>query len=54
MLKKLMELWKRDPCKECIYYSKENNVCHVRKIETCGNHPYVSRIDKMLCTPRLK
>ena len=47
----IAKLLKRNPCKECAYYHKENNVCQSKKVATCGLHPYVSLIDRMFCEP---
>lgn len=48
---KISKLLKRNPCKECAYYHKENNVCQSKKVITCGANPYVSLIDRMFCKP---
>lgn len=48
---KIIKLLKRNPCKECLYYIKENNICHSKKAATCGLHPYVSLFDRMYCNP---
>ena len=42
---------KRNPCKNCDYYRKENNVCQSKKVATCGNHPYVTLFDRLSCEP---
>lgn len=51
MIKKLIGLLKRNPCKDCDYYRKENNVCQSKKVATCGNHPYVNWFDRHFCEP---
>lgn len=48
---KITKLLKRNPCKECAYYHKENNVCQSKKVTTCGANPYVTRFDRMFCEP---
>lgn len=48
---KIIERLKRNPCEECAYYHKENNVCQSKKVATCGAHPYVGLIDRMFCEP---
>lgn len=48
---KITERLKRNPCKECAYYHKENNVCQSKKVATCGANPYVSLRDRMFCKP---
>lgn len=52
MIKKLIEWLKRNPCKNCEYYHKENNVCQSKKVATCGNHPYVNLADRLFCEPQ--
>lgn len=43
----------RNPCKDCIYYYKENRMCQSKKCAT-GDSGKVSRIDKLLCSPYKK
>ena len=40
----------RNPCKDCIYYHKENKTCRSKKCATGGNGK-VSWIDRLLCSP---
>jgi hypothetical protein len=40
----------RNPCKDCIYYHKENKTCQSKKCATGGNGK-VSWIDRLLCSP---
>lgn len=40
----------RNPCKDCIYYHKENNTCQSKKCAT-GDSGEVSWIDKLFCSP---
>lgn len=46
---KITKLLKRNPCKECKYYSESNNVCQSKKCST--TNPYVTRFDRMFCEP---
>ena len=41
---------KKNPCKECSYYCKENNVCQSKKAAT-GGTGYVTWLDKLWCKP---
>ena len=41
----------RNPCKDCIYFHKENNTCQSKKCQTCGPG-YITWIDKLFCSPR--
>lgn len=41
----------RNPCKDCIYYCKENKTCQSKKCATYGDGK-VSWIDRMFCSPR--
>jgi len=43
---------KKNACKECKYYHPENKTCQIKKVTTCGNHPYVTWIDRLLCEPQ--
>ena len=40
----------RNPCKECIYYHKENNTCQSKKCAT-GGLGYITIFDRLLCEP---
>lgn len=40
----------RNPCKDCIYYHKENRTCQSKKCATGGNGK-VSWVDRLLCSP---
>lgn len=40
----------RNPCKDCIYYHKENRTCQSKKCATGGSGK-VSWIDKLFCAP---
>lgn len=40
----------RNPCKDCIYYHKENKTCQSKKCATGGNGK-VSWVDRLLCSP---
>ena len=51
MIKKLIKWLKRNPCKNCDYYYKENNTCQSKKVATCGCHPYVNWFDRHFCEP---
>jgi hypothetical protein len=43
----------RNPCKDCIYYMKENKICQSKKCAT-GGVGKVSLLDRMLCKPAKK
>lgn len=49
-VKKLIKWFKRNPCKSCDYY-KKNNICQSKKVATCGCHPYVNWFDRHFCEP---
>jgi hypothetical protein len=49
MIKKIIKWFKRNPCIECKYYLQETNICQSKKCATYGNHPYVNKIDRLLC-----
>lgn len=51
MINELIKRLKRNPCKECLYYCKENNVCQSKKCATCGCHPYITWFDRLFCKP---
>ena len=40
----------RNPCKDCIYYHKENKTCQSKKRATGGNGK-VTWADKLFCSP---
>ena len=40
----------RNPCKDCIYYHKENKTCQSKKCATGGNGK-VTWADKLFCSP---
>lgn len=40
----------KNPCKECIYYHKENNTCQSKKCAT-GGTGYVTVLDRLFCKP---
>ena len=40
----------RNPCKECIYYHKENNTCQSKKCTT-GEPGYITVFDRLFCEP---
>lgn len=40
----------KNPCKECVYYHKDNNTCQSKKCAT-GGSGYVSLFDRMFCEP---
>lgn len=40
----------QNPCKDCIYYHKENRTCQSKKCATGGSGK-VSWIDKLFCSP---
>ena len=40
----------RNPCKDCIYYHKENRACQSKKC-AIGGSGKVSWIDKLFCSP---
>lgn len=48
---KLFNFLKKDNCKDCDYYIKENGTCQSRKCATCGTSPYVTKLDRLFCTP---
>ena len=50
MIKKLIKWLKRNSCKNCDYYRK-NNICQSKKVVTFGCHPYVNWFDRHFCTP---
>lgn len=41
----------RNPCRDCIYYCKENKTCQSKKCAT-GGIGKVSWIDRLFCSPR--
>lgn len=41
----------RNPCKDCIYFNKENKTCQSKKCATYGDGK-VSWIDRLFCSPR--
>lgn len=43
----------RNPCKDCIYYHKENRTCQSKKCATGGSGK-VSWVDRMFCSPYKK
>ena len=49
---KLKERLTRDPCKECLWYVKENNLCQSKKCSVQGgSYPFVTKLDRMFCEP---
>nr|DAV62845.1 MAG TPA: hypothetical protein [Caudoviricetes sp.] len=40
----------RNPCKDCIYFHKENRTCQSKKCATGGSGK-VSWVDKLFCSP---
>ena len=48
----IIERFKRNPCKECVYYHATYNTCQRKKCAT--NNPFVSKFDRMFCEPRKK
>ena len=49
---KLKERITRNPCKECFYYVKENNLCQSKKCSVQGgSYPFVTKLDRMFCEP---
>ena len=40
----------RNPCKDCIYYNKENKTCQSKKCATGGSGK-VSWVDRLFCFP---
>lgn len=50
-VKKLIKWFKRNPCKNCDYYNKVNNICQSKKVATCGCHSYVNWFDRLFCEP---
>lgn len=49
---KIIERFKRNPCKECLYYVKENNLCQSKKCSVQGgSYPFVTKLDRMFCEP---
>ena len=47
---KIKEFLKRDVCKECDYYHKENGTCQSKKCATGGDGT-VGFIERKFCTP---
>ena len=47
---KIKKFLKRDVCKECDYYHKENGTCQSKKCVT-GGSGYVGFIERKFCTP---
>lgn len=47
---KIKEFLRRDVCKDCDYYIKENGTCHLKKCATSG-YGYVGFIERKFCTP---
>ena len=41
----------RNPCKDCVYFNKENETCQSKKCATYGDGK-VSWIDRLFCSPR--
>ena len=49
LLNKIIQWFKKNPCKECDFYIASNNTCVSRK---CGGAvPYISFFDKLFCSP---
>ncbi len=42
-----------NPCKDCIYYHKENRTCQSKKCATGGNGK-VTLVDRLFCFPYKK
>ena len=40
----------KNPCKDCIYYTDENNTCQSKKCST-GLEGYVTFWDRLWCEP---
>lgn len=40
----------QNPCRDCIYYHKENRTCQSKKCATGGNGK-VSWVDRLFCSP---
>ena len=40
----------RNPCKDCIYYHKENATCQSKKCATSDSGK-VYRVDRLFCSP---
>jgi hypothetical protein len=40
----------RNPCKDCIYFHKENKTCQSKKCATGGSGK-VSWVDRLFCSP---
>jgi Pyruvate/2-oxoacid:ferredoxin oxidoreductase delta subunit len=51
MTYKLIPVFKRNTCEDCIYYCSENKVCQSKKVATSGCHPYVDWFDRHFCKP---
>lgn len=49
MIYKLIQWFKRNPCKDCDYYHSHSNICQSKKVSTCGCHPYVNWFDRLFC-----
>lgn len=49
MIKKVIELIRRNQCVECKLYVKENETCQSKKC--ASNDPYVTKMDRMFCEP---
>lgn len=47
---KIKEFLKRDVCKGCDYYIKENGTCQSKKCAT-GGSGYVGFMERKFCTP---
>ncbi len=49
MIEKVLNIIRRNPCKECMYYAPENNTCQSKKC--ASNNPYVTFTDRLYCEP---
>lgn len=53
MLKKIIEWFNRNPCKECVYYNTPNNPKGWCQSKKCCNNGYgkVTKFDRLFCQP---
>ena len=49
MIEKVLNIIRRNPCKECMYYVPENNTCQSKKC--ASSNPYVTFTDRLYCEP---
>lgn len=51
IIEKIKAFIKKDACKDCLYYVKENGTCQSKKCATSPEYSYVSWSDRHFCSP---